>query len=87
MVESPAPVTLVLGALREQHPKTDMAGRKGQQYLKTSADSKPLSLGLIHFCAFKDVSLSSSGCCVKALYSLCGVGISMCMWKEKYRNE
>lgn len=69
LVESPAPETLVLGALREQHPKTDMSGMKGQQCPKTIAEHGPLSLGLIHFGAFKNVSLSLSGCHVKALCS------------------
>lgn len=69
LVESPHPESLVLGVLRQQHSKTDMADKKGQQYLKTVAEYKPLPLDLIHFCAFKNIFQSSSGCCLKALYS------------------
>lgn len=60
-----------------------MADKKGQQYLEIVAEYEPLPLDLIHFCAFKNVSLSSSGCCVKDLYSSCDVGMSLCVHAKK----
>lgn len=60
-----------------------MAVMKGQQCPKTIAEHGPLCLGLIHFDAFKNVSLSLSGCHIKALCSSQDVGVPLYLCGEK----
>lgn len=79
---------VVLGSLREQHPEAAIAGGKGQQYLKTVAEYKPLSLGLIYFGAFRNVSQSSTGCCIKSLCSSWDVRVFLCVCgRERFRRQ
>ena len=86
MVETPASQTVVLGSLREQYPEAAMAGGKGQQYIEIVAEYEPLSLGLIYFGAFKNVSqlcwlLPGSSLCIFGFE-----GVSVCMWKRKIQE-